>query len=128
MTLYPENKFKEDFRMTKASFGILSDRLKHLARTDTTFRKCIPLDKRLAIFLYAVGSSAEYRTIAGLFGIGRSTVGEIVREIAKAIWDSLRYEYLNTYPPTEEKIMELIRGFNHLGFPQCCGAIGKSAE
>lgn len=27
------------------------------------------------------------------------------------------------YPPTQEKVEEIIRGFGHLGFPQCFGAV-----
>lgn len=110
--------------MSRQSFEILKNKLKFVERSDTSFRKCILLDKRLGIFLYAIGSSAEYRTIGGLFGVGRTIVGEIVIETAKAVWNSLRHEYLNTYPPTEEKGLEIIEGFSSLGFPQCCGAIG----
>ncbi|XP_017490881.1 PREDICTED: uncharacterized protein LOC108379074 [Rhagoletis zephyria] len=61
-------------------------------------RKAIPLEKRVAIALYALGSSAEYRSIANLFGVGKSTVGS-------------------------EKINEYVKGFEILGFPQCLGAI-----
>ena len=96
-----------------------------MSREETTFRPPIAIDKRLAIALYGLGSSAEYRTIASLFGVGRTTVGEILLEMAKEIYTIFKDEFLNTYPPTSEKINEIVQGFEVLGFPQCFGAIGE---
>lgn len=114
--------------MSRESFFKLENLVKpyFYQRIDTNYRKCIPFQKRLGIFLYAVGSSAEYRTIASLFGVGRTTVGEIVREMAEAIWNALKNVYLNVYPLKESKLVELIEGFDKVGFPQCSGCIGKN--
>ncbi|XP_053699028.1 uncharacterized protein LOC128745998, partial [Sabethes cyaneus] len=73
---------------------------KHLRKDDTCWRLAISLEKRIAVVLHSRGSSAEYRTIGSLFGIGRTTT-----------------------PPTPDKIAEFVGGFNKLGFPQCYGAI-----
>ena len=94
-------------------------------KMDTNYRDAIPLKKRIAVALYTLGSSAEIRTVANVFGIGRSTVGEILLEFCAAIWEKLKPEYMNAYPLTDAVIKRNIDGFQELGLPQCIGAIGK---
>lgn len=123
MPLFRDEKFKNTFRVKKDTFNRIVQGLISLRRQDTTWRTAIPLEKRVAIALYALGSSAEYRTVASLFGVGRSTVGEIVLEVCKVINKVFKKQTLNAFPPTQEKINEIVNGFNALGFPQCYGAI-----
>ena len=56
----------------------LQPRLKH---ADTHMRKAIPTKQCLAITLWSLATPAEYRTIAHLFGVGRSTVYMIVQDM-----------------------------------------------
>ena len=93
-----------------------------IEKSDTPLRMAIPLDKRVAIALYALGSSAEYRTVSSLFGVGRSTVGEIVLEFCEAICNELGTR-INSYPPKTEHIINIVDGFAKMGFPQCFGAV-----
>lgn len=125
MEKYDETTFKNNFRMSKRTFDLLCSLLSSIERKDTNFRKCIPLKKRIAIALYALGSSGEYRSIANIFGIGRTTVGEIVIEFCKSVWDVLKIDYMNTYPLNEGNIESNIRGFEKMGLPQCIGALGN---
>jgi len=118
-----DKTFCENFRMTRASFEKLCQRVKRIAKQDTVWRQCIPLDKRVGIALYALGSSAEYRTVANLFGVGLSTVSTIVLDFSQTVCDELQ-EYISTYPPKEDEINRIVDGFEALGFPQCFGAIG----
>lgn len=124
MPKFDDHKFKNTFRVSRSTFNLIKSRIEHLARQETTFRSPIDIEKRLAITLYALGSSAEYRTIASLFGVGRTTVGEIVLEISTEVFKQFKEEYFNAYPPTPEKIEEIVRGFEILGFSQCYGGIG----
>lgn len=78
MPLMSDFLFKENFRMTLPIFNLLCDKLSCLQKEDTVLRKAISLKKRIAIAIYALGSSAEYRSIGNLFGVGRTTVGEIL--------------------------------------------------
>ncbi|XP_011194841.3 prostatic spermine-binding protein-like [Zeugodacus cucurbitae] len=71
-------RFKENFRLNKKAFIKLCQKVKEIEKENNNMRLCIPVEKRVAIALYALGSSAEYRTVASLFGVGRTTVGEIV--------------------------------------------------
>lgn len=115
--------FKNAFRVDRQTFDFLVNNLKHLKRADTTWREAIPLNKRIAVSLYALGSSAEYRTIASLCGVGRSTVGEMTLEFCIELCKIFQREFLHIYPPTQEKVEENVHGFARLGFPQCFGAI-----
>lgn len=120
-----DNFFKENFRMSGESFNILCRELQGLKKHDTNYRKSIPLRKRIAIALYALGSSAEYRSIANLFGVGKCTVGKLLKEFCQTVWRVMAPTQLSAYPLTAEKIVENVNGFQKLGFPQCFGAIGK---
>lgn len=83
------------------------------------------MEKRIAIALYALGSSAEYRTVANVFGVGKSTVGKLLMEFCEAVWMILQPEYLNGYPVTIDKLKECVKGFEEMGLPQCFAAIDK---
>lgn len=111
--------------MTKTSFLKLCDKLQSLEKMDTNFKPSIPLEKRVAIALYCLGSSSEYRTIANLFGVGKATVGEILIEFCEGVWSLLKPKYLNFLPVSQDLITESVTGFQLMGFPQCFGAIGE---
>ncbi|XP_017490032.1 PREDICTED: uncharacterized protein LOC108378255 [Rhagoletis zephyria] len=118
-----EEFFRNNFRMMRSSFNKLCGLLSCLERKDTNFRKAISLEKRVAIALYALGSSSEYRSVGNMFGIAKSTVCLIVLEFCKQAWIVLDPVYLNHFPLSREKIRECMSGFNQIGFPQCIGAI-----
>ena len=117
--------FKEAFRMERSKFDILVENLKGLQKKDTNFRLCIPLAKRIAIALYALGSSAEYHTVGSLFGVSKASVCRILLEFCEEVWRVLAPKYLKSDFLTEHKIEECVKGFEALGFPQCLGAMGK---
>lgn len=117
--------FQNNFRLSRTSFAKLVALLKNLAKNNSKFRRAIPLDKRVAIALYALGSSAEYRSIGNLFGVGKSTVCTILIDFCKEAWAVLQPKYLKNFPLNQSKLEELRKGFDALGFPQCWGALGK---
>lgn len=59
-------------------------------------------DKRIAISLYILGSSAKLRIIRNLFG--ESTVRSLSFQFTDAVISILLPKYINAYPPTENKI------------------------
>lgn len=124
--MYSDEQFRKNFRVSRATFNMLRQSLCSLAKEDTNMRKSISLDKRIAVALYAIGSSSEYRTIGNLFGIGRTTVGELVNDFCEAVWYTFQPQFLNTLPALQEKVTEIVNGFeSEWGFPQCFGAVGK---
>uniref|UniRef100_A0A1B0D945 Uncharacterized protein n=1 Tax=Phlebotomus papatasi TaxID=29031 RepID=A0A1B0D945_PHLPP len=122
---FSDVQFKADFRASRSTFEFLVEKLsEHLMRIDTVFREAIPVRKRIAVALYALGSSAEYRTIANVFGLGTGTVAELVLEFCHVVVYLLEREFVSLYPPTRERILEITQGFNDTwGFPQTYGAV-----
>ena len=69
-----------------------------------------------------MGTNIEYRTLSELFGLGRSTVAEIVLETCNAIATHLLPQYVSI--PNGDKLKEIVDGFEtYWGFPQAAGAI-----
>ncbi|XP_064475764.1 uncharacterized protein LOC135389661 [Ornithodoros turicata] len=64
-----------------------------LRREDTVMRQAISVEKRVAVSLYKLCSSAEDRSIAHLFGIGRSTVNTLYKEFCEAVITTLEPEW-----------------------------------
>ena len=82
---FSDDQWMENFRMTKATFEILCDDL-HLSFPDQarSVREPLQLDHRVAIAVYWMASSAEYHTIANLFGDGKSTVHKCIHDVCTA--------------------------------------------
>ncbi|KAH9379088.1 hypothetical protein HPB48_021891 [Haemaphysalis longicornis] len=105
-----------------ATFRYIVDALRcALERETPNMREDISVEKRVAIGLYRLQSSAEDQTIALLFGAGRSTVNLISKEFFAAVIKVLEARWLCMI--TREKMPEHIREFYAMsGFPQAVGA------
>lgn len=118
-----EYHFKQAFRVSPTTFRYLVESCRVcLERQTTNMRKAISVEKRVAVGLYRLCSSAEDRTIADLFGIGRSTVNTIFREFCKTVIDRLEAEWIRMVGRRElEEHMRECFAVN--GFPQVVGAL-----
>lgn len=78
-------------------------------------------------FYLTIGSTCELRTISNLFAVGKTTVCVILFEFCALVAQELEQHYLRRfYPPTQNMIEEMKRGFLNLwNFPQCYGCVGK---
>ena len=73
----------------------ICDELKlEIVKQNTRFRKAISLRKRVAITLWVLATTVEYRTVGHLFGVARCTVCCIVKETCKAIVSVLLHKYI----------------------------------
>ena len=85
-------------------------------------RKAISVEQRLAVTLWCLAAPCEYKTIAHLFGIARSTMCEVVQETCTIIVQTLLHKYIQF--PRGNQLDEDIEGFlTKWGVPQCVGAI-----
>ena len=109
--------------MSKETFVYICSKLSPaLVRTDTVTRKCLSVEWRVAVTLWCLVTPTEYRTIAHLFGIARSTVCEIVHETCRSVVDVLLKEYIKF--PTGNCMTSVVDEFKtKWGVPQCVGAI-----
>ena len=81
--------------MSKDTFTYLCAQLSPaLHRSNTVMRKPLSVKQRVAITLWCLATPAEYRTIAHLFGVARSTVCETVHETCQAIVTVLKRKYV----------------------------------
>lgn len=91
----------------------------------TCLRMPVTVEERVAVTIWKLATNVEYRTLAALFGLGRSTVGMIVLETCQSISSHLLPHYVKI--PHGSKLREIVDGFETCwGFPQAAGAIDGS--
>ena len=119
---YDEELWYSNFRVTRETFEfLLNVVMEYIRRKDTVMRSAITAKRRLAITLYFLASTAEYRTIANLFGVSRSFVCLCVRDVSKAITSKL--SHVVSFPHGDE-LVQIINDYEQRwGFPMCAGAI-----
>ena len=110
--------------MSREAFDYLCNELSpYMSQRDTNYRKAISVRQRLAVTLYRLADTAQYRTIENLFGVGRSTVCGIVKEVCQAIVNFLLPRYIRLSQRRQE-IQEKIDGAgSRAGFPQVIAAL-----
>lgn len=93
--LFTDYQFKTSFRMTRDSFYQLHELLQpHIQRQKTRFRNPIPSEHRLAIFLYHISMGCSYHVIENQFACGKSTVSNIIGDVAQAILSHMSPQYI----------------------------------
>ena len=101
---------------------VCNDLRPHIKRQVTKFREPVSVQVRVAVTVWRLATNTEYRTIAALFGLGRSTVCEIVLETCEMIAHHLLPRYIAV--PQDERLQDIVDGFDcRWGFPQAFGAI-----
>ena len=79
--MYTREWWRENLRTSVETFEIVCNHLRpHIERQVTRFREPISVEVRVAVTIWRLVTNTEYQTIAALFELGRSTVGEIVLE------------------------------------------------
>ena len=112
--------------MSKDLFEYLCAELSpHIAKRNTNFHKAITVRHRVAIALYWLADSARYRTIGNLFGIGKSTVCTIVKQVCEVLAGILLPQYIFS-PQNQQEVQDQIDGIrDRAGFPQVVAALGS---
>ncbi|RMB92998.1 hypothetical protein DUI87_30504 [Hirundo rustica rustica] len=91
-------EWSERFRLLPAAFDALLSRLRPaIGRRDTAVRRAVPAEVRLALTLWCLGAVTEYRVLEATFGVSRSSVCKILRDIWGAVvailgWDGEEQE------------------------------------
>ena len=90
--------------MSKEAFIYLCSELTLYIKTkDTNCRKTVSIEQKVAVTLYFFSGSSDIRTISNLFGLGRSTVCEIIHS-ANAIVDNLLHKYIYLEKQRQKKL------------------------
>ena len=88
-------------------------------------REPLQLGHRVAIAVYWMTSAGEYRAIANLFGVGKSTVHKCIHDVCTAMAENILDKYVKF--PADDDLQHVIDGFdNTWGFPNCAGAVDST--
>ena len=101
---YDDKRFKETFRITRASFVYIIHRARPFLQKQSLIEEPIAPELRLAVYLYRLGTGDYMYTIAEMTGLGVSTVCTIVLEVFEIIvnemWNSsVVILFPKIYPP-----------------------------
>lgn len=119
---FTNDQWYDNFRVRKETFVyILNEISQDITRQDTIMRKSIPARRRLALTLYYLASTAEYRTIGNLFGVSVSFVCICIKEVCEAIRSRLSKKI--RFPKGEEILQVMQHYKDKWGFPMCAGCI-----
>lgn len=113
-------RLEGNFRMSREAFEYLWEELSLLiSKRDTNLPKGNFRSPATSYYtLYRLAEIATYRTVANLFGIGKSTVCEIVLEVCEAILEVLLPRYIRL-PQNAQEIRQRIDNFrDRAGFPK----------
>ena len=117
-------EWRENFRMSEASFYMLCEELRpYLTKQTTKLRKPVSVETQVAATLYYLADEGRMRKVSNSFGLRRATVSKVIRRVTSVISEKLGAKYI-VLPKTKEEVEEHARNFyNRYGFPQCIGAI-----
>lgn len=83
-------QFRNFVRMSEDDFIFLLNAIKgKISRNDTTFRKAIPAEERLAVTLRFLATGDSFTSLQYQFKISKQLISEIVPEVCRAIIDCL---------------------------------------
>ncbi|CAM4440791.1 unnamed protein product [Lepidochelys kempii] len=115
LRVWDDSQWLKNFCTCRATFmelcDLLSPALKH---KDTKMRAALTVEKRVAIALWKLATPNSYLSVGNQFGVGKSTVGAAVLQVAKANIDQLLSRVV-----TLGNVQTFVDGFNALGFPNC---------
>ena len=123
---FNDTDFLENFWASRATFLYICSELSSVVtKQNTRFRKAISLKKRVAITIWVLATTVEYRTVGHLFGVARCTVCCIVKDTCKAIITVVLSKYIKF--PVGDALNAVMDGFmEQWGIPQCVGSIDGS--
>lgn len=121
---FDDEEWKAQFHVSRVTFDFVFSLIgPAIRRKRTSYRAPIEARRRLAIALWFYARSREYRHIAATFGVGITTVCNIVRQVTAAILAHVHPRFVSL--PSGQRLDDAVRGFRARGYPQCAGAIGR---
>ncbi|CAM4559028.1 unnamed protein product [Lepidochelys olivacea] len=119
LQVWDDSQWLRNFRMRKGTFMELCDLLSPaLKRKNTKMRAPLTVEKQVAIALWKLASPDSYRSVGNQFGVGKSTVGAAVMQVANAIKNPLISRVV-----TLGYVQVIVDGFAAVKLPNCGGAI-----
>ena len=122
--IVPSEEWKDNFRMSKATFYSVCDMLRaHIELQTTRMRDPVDVERQIAVTLYYLADEGCMRKTANAFGLSRSTVSVIVRRVCKAICEHMGPQLIRLRKTEAEVLKKTNKFFSHLQFSMCLGAV-----
>jgi hypothetical protein len=120
-TYFTDDQWYENFRVTKGTFAFILSKINlDISHKDTVMRNAVPAKRRLPCINF-LASTAEYKTIANLFGFSAAFVCICVKEVCQAVRKRLPTV---VSIPEGENLLQIIRRYEEKwGFPMRAGAV-----
>ncbi|CAM5151902.1 unnamed protein product [Natator depressus] len=119
LLVWDDSQWLRNFRMHKGTFMELCDLLSPaLKLMNTKMRAALTVEKQVAIALWKLAMPDSYQSVGNQFGVGKSTVGAAVIQVANAIKDLLISRVV-----TLGNVQVIVDGFAAMGFLNCGVAI-----
>ncbi|KAG6591476.1 Protein ANTAGONIST OF LIKE HETEROCHROMATIN PROTEIN 1, partial [Cucurbita argyrosperma subsp. argyrosperma] len=120
---YPDEEFKKQFRMGRATFDMICEELNSaIAKEDTTLRTAIPVQQRVAVCLWRLATGDPLRVVSKKFGLGISTCHKLILEVCTAIRTVLMPKHLQW--PEEETLRRIKEEYESIsGIPNVVGSM-----
>ena len=78
------------------------------------YSDAVPVGKRLLMTLWYLGTQVDFRSLGALFGVGKSTVCDIVHEACRIMRQALTKTFVKF--PRNQTALDVVNGFAKLGF------------
>ncbi|XP_077180375.1 uncharacterized protein LOC143831194 [Paroedura picta] len=122
-TRWDDDHWIANFRMSRGTFFELVEALRgRMERQVTGMRRPVPVEKRVAAALWYLATPQYFRTVAQQFGLGVTTVGDILKEFCLA----MEAELFSKVVCLGDRLGASMDGFARLGFPHCFAAVDGS--
>mgnify|MGYP002804178431 FL=1 len=123
-----QDEWRENLRVSRETFDYLCNELRpkllsYFQKKETHLRKPVRVETQVAVTLYYLSDEGRLRKVANAFGLGRSTVSTIIRQVTHVISSYLGSKFIKL-PNSAQDVETLASMFyaTH-GFPQCIGAV-----
>lgn len=122
MTVYDDERWVANFRLTKDALFRLSDVLMpYIIKQNTKFREAIPVKIRVAAAIFKLVQGSNLNVVSEMFAIGPSTVSKVLREVVTAVnivfKDEIRW-------PNSARALQNMEAFkDYCGLPGIIGTI-----
>ncbi|BBN02294.1 nuclease HARBI1 [Marchantia polymorpha subsp. ruderalis] len=123
MNSHDDDRWLEALHMRRRTFLWVANSLEvHVRKQDTKWRPSIPVTVRVGATIYRLVKGADYYEVADKFGIGESSVHEIIGDCVPAIVKVFGHHV--SFPRTAAGLARVSQGFQQLcGLPNCHGAL-----
>ena len=120
-TAFTEKEWYDNSRVLRSTFDYIVREIQdEIVRKDTPMRKAVSPRKRTAITLYHTSSTAEYRTIANLFGVSTSLVCLCTIDVCQAITKKLTNDFLSAMQSrSQSESRANLHMLSQIGADQC---------